>query len=81
MRKLFFGKTKVKSLDVGYHNCVLPENIMLSPFVHFEFHHKPFETLIEHAEKKLKARLELFEGDVTGYTGKGIVDPKFKTVV
>jgi hypothetical protein len=39
VRKLFFGKSKVESLDVGFHDCVLPKNIYLSPFVYFEFHH------------------------------------------
>jgi hypothetical protein len=71
MRKIFFGKSKVESLDVGFHDCALPKNIVLSPFVYFEFHHKPFETLIEHAKTKLKDRINLSESNFDNYLGKG----------
>ena len=71
MRKLFFGKSKVESLDVGFHDCASPKNIVLSPFVYFEFHHKPFETLIEHAKTKLKSRLDLSADNLGNYSGKG----------
>lgn len=71
MRKLFFGKSEVVSLDTGFHNCELPKNIVLSSFVYFEFHHKPFKTLVEHAQEKLQTRLDLSADNLENYSGKG----------
>jgi len=80
MRKLFFGKSKVESLDVGFHDCALPKNIVLSPFVYFEFHHKPFDLLIVHAKVKLQDRLDLKLNSLENYSGKGNHLIKFLTM-
>jgi Glycosyl transferase family 2 len=56
-KKFFFGKGEIRDLSVGYHNFTYPKRLINSQLIYFEFHHKPFPTLIEHARNKMRSRI------------------------
>jgi hypothetical protein len=72
--KLFFGNTKLRWLSMGFHSSHGPAEVSPSPVVYFHFHFKPYGLLQEHAQQKLKLRLDLNNASLTdlqGYKGRG----------
>lgn len=72
-RKTFFTKDSFKSLDQGYHwGKSVSSGEHKTNIIHFHFHNKPFEILLEHSKEKLKSRVQSFDPEyLKTYDGMG----------